>query len=250
MVMKMAKSLTNKNSLAEKQQEILVQIQKSRRLVQNQLYSSLYVIFMFLVVIIVFYFFVFEEIWAIDVIIFSLNTSIFALVALNNFRTLWPFWKKIDQYFKQIKKKAILTDSTIIHEGISSCVNQIQSVIFTSLVDDVIKGEPSKKFTKQISTRLNRSWIVQIVMGIIIVIINHLVIVILYQPQIGSFFWLYIMYIGILLTYGAMVVLNKKVKSMFRRWLEIFLELEEWGESLELLPINHEIDLINDIGEK
>jgi hypothetical protein len=232
------------NNLAETQRQLLLQIQKSHRLVVKQLYSSFYVVIMVLVVSLAFYFFVFDELWTIDLIIFLLNTSLFALVALNNIRTLWPFWKKIDQRFKFIKEKTLLlTESSILLEGISSYVNTIQSTIQQSVLKSkVFPEEPPDTLAQHIKTRLNRSWFIQIVIGIIFVLINHLVIVFLFQPQGGAFFWLYIMYGGIILTYGAMVVQARQVKLMFQRWLTVFSQLDQWAESLELMPIVHDVD--------
>ncbi|MFX1507706.1 MAG: hypothetical protein ACFFDC_16590 [Promethearchaeota archaeon] len=232
------------DNLAEKQQQLLLQIQKSHRLVVKELYSNLYVVIMVLVGSLTFYFLVFDELWTIDLIIFLLNTSLFALVALNNIRMLWPFWKKIDQHFAGIKEKTLLlTEPSILHEGISSYVNTIQSTIQQSVIKSkVFPEEPPDTLAQHIKTRFNRSWFIQIVIGIIIVLINHLVMVFLFQPQGGAIFWLYVMYSGILLTYGVMVVRDRQVKLMFQRWLTVFSQLDQWAESLELMPIVHDVD--------
>lgn len=234
----------NKN-LAAKQQQLLLQIQQSHRLVLKQLYSSLYVVMMVLIVSLALYFLVFEDLWAIDIIIFFLNTSLFGLVALNNIRILWPFWKKIDQRFKLIKEKTLLlTESPVLHEGISSYVNVIESMIQESVIKSkIMSEEPSDTLFRHIEIRLNRRWGIQIIIGIFIVLINHLVIILLFQPQSGgTIFWLYIMYAGILLTYAVMVFQARQVNLMFQRWVTVFHQLDEWGESLELMPVVHDVD--------
>ena len=241
----MKKYLPSDKDLATKQQQLLSQIQKSHRLVVNQLYSSLYVVIMVLFISLALYFLVFEELWAIDILIFFLNTSLFALVALYNIRTLWPFWKKIDQRFKLITEKALLLNEVpILHEGLSSYVSTIESMIQQSVMKSTtLRDAPPDTLSHFFETRWNRRWIIQIGVGIGIVLINHLVIVLLFQPTGGgAIFWLYMMYTGILLTYATMLVRARQVKQMFQRWVAVFQQLDDWGESLERMPVIHDVD--------
>ncbi|WP_455463586.1 hypothetical protein [Candidatus Hodarchaeum mangrovi] len=218
---------SERNGLSEKQNELIQTLQKGHKLINKQLFSSLYVIIMYLLFLSTF-FLIGEQFESFDIFFISFNTFILVLVALNNIRILFPFWRELDSRFKLIGMKPA-QEHLGIYEGITSYISQIHSMLYYPLKDSSVSITPR--------LYLSKGWIIQLIIGIIILIINHIIFVIFIDPQtFDTLFWLLISYIGVFLTYGAMVWHGLKARENFQQWIRTFEELRFWAESLESLP--------------
>jgi hypothetical protein len=238
------------DEISNKQQSVLLQLQKTNRLVLRQLFSSFYVVVTFIIITVIFFLFLGDSIWTIEIIVVILNTFILVLVALNSTRKYWPFWREIDERLRRIKAKSTASDSQNIQDGITSYVNNLQSMLYHSVgIVERSLEEPSERLEKEVDNHLYRSWVIHIVIGSMIVVINHLVIVILFNPQINALLWLYVTYGGVILCYVGMIIQEMKTRKIFKSWTKVFTELDSWAEKLELMPITRDIDQFNINGE-
>jgi hypothetical protein len=229
LVILMRNQINNRDGLSETQDELIHQLQKGHNLINKQLFSSLYVIVVYILFVSMF-FLIGGQFESFDIFFLALNTFILVLVALNNIRIIFPLWKDLDSQFKLILNKSTVNQGGI-YDGITSYVSQMHSILFYPLKD-------SSK-TAPIAPRLylTKGWLIQLIIGILILLINHLFVISLIDPRAGDIlFWLSISYLGVFLTYGAMVFHGLRVKNNFQQWIRAFEELILWAENLESLP--------------
>ncbi|MHA2103238.1 MAG: hypothetical protein ACW981_07395 [Candidatus Hodarchaeales archaeon] len=134
-------------------QKIVLEVNKSRKIVKKQLYSSFYSILLFILIFFIFLSIQGEPIQLIELVIITVNTGIFSLVAINNILFIWPIWRKISFKLNLIEK-TVINEDYLIQRGFTSYINYFIT---------------SMRLSENIKIKVDRNWIIHILIGIFVV---------------------------------------------------------------------------------